>query len=159
RWLAAARGDWNLRQFELAAPHRGSAAIRQAWQTVAGPAWRPVRWGLATLVVVQLVGLNAWAWQQRRQLRDTREAMVQLLRSSHPQVQAILDAPVQMLRETERLRAAAGQPGDADLEPLLQAAASAWPSGQPVQSLRFEPGRLTLGAPGLEPGVIEGLRQ
>lgn len=158
RWLAAARSDWNLRQFELAAPHRGSAAIRQAWQTFSSPAWRPVRWGLAALVSVQLVGLNALAWQQRRQLRDTRESMVQLLRTTHPQVRAVLDAPVQMLRETERLRAAAGQTGEGDLERLLQAAASAWPAGQPVQTLRFEPGKLTLGAPYLDPPTLDSLR-
>ena len=36
-----------------------------------------------------------------------------------------------------------------NLEALLGAAASAWPEGQgPAQTLRFEPGRLTLLAPG-----------
>jgi general secretion pathway protein L len=54
-----------------------------------------------------------------------------------------------MRRETEVLRTAAGRAGDNDLEALLGAAASAWPDGlAPVQTLRFEPGRLTLAAPG-----------
>ena len=54
-----------------------------------------------------------------------------------------------MERETDRLRAAAGQPGEADLESMLAAAASAWPDGQgPVSSLRFEPGKLSVAAVG-----------
>jgi general secretion pathway protein L len=83
--------------------------------------------------------------------------MNELLRSAHPGVRAVLDAPLQMQRETDRLRAAAGQPGQADLEALLAAAAAAWPDGQgPVQTLRFEPGRLTLSAPGwAEPQVTQ----
>ena len=44
----------------------------------------------------------------------------------------MLDAPVQMRRETEALRAAAGKAGDTDLEPMLQAAASAWPPNRPA---------------------------
>jgi general secretion pathway protein L len=61
----------------------------------------------------------------------------------------VLDAPLQMQRETEVLRAAAGRAGDSDLEALLAAAAAAWPETQgPVQTVRFEPGRLTLAAAG-----------
>ena len=72
-----------------------------------------------------------------------------VLRATFPKAQAVLDAPLQMKRETEALRAAAGHAGDSDLEALLGAAASAWPEGQgPAQTLRFEPGRLTLLAPG-----------
>jgi general secretion pathway protein L len=72
-----------------------------------------------------------------------------LLRATFPGVRAVLDAPLQMRRETEALRTAAGRAGDDDLEAFLGAAALAWPDGQgPVQSLRFEPGRLTLAAPG-----------
>jgi general secretion pathway protein L len=54
-----------------------------------------------------------------------------------------------MQRETQALRTLAGKPGDTDLEPMLQAAASAWPADRPpVETLRFEPGRLTLSAAG-----------
>ena len=75
--------------------------------------------------------------------------MTELLLSAHPGVRAVLDAPLQMERETERLRAAAGKPGDGDLESLLAAAAGAWPDGAPpVQGLRFEPGKLSMVAPG-----------
>ena len=54
-----------------------------------------------------------------------------------------------MQRETEVLRAGAGRAGDDDFETLLGAAAAAWPDGAgPAHTLRFEPGRLSLGAPG-----------
>ena len=54
-----------------------------------------------------------------------------------------------MHRETENLRTLAGETGPGDLETLLKAAASAW-GGQPVQTLQYEPGRLTLVGLGLE---------
>ena len=73
--------------------------------------------------------------------------MTELLRSSHPQVRSILDAPVQMQRETELLRAASGRAGAEDFETLLALAAVAWPDGQPpVQQVRFEAGRLMIAA-------------
>jgi general secretion pathway protein L len=160
RLLAAAQGDDNLRQFDLAARHRGSRALSYGLRRLLSPEWRPVRLGLATLVVVQLVGLNAYAWQEGRALAAQRAAMTQLLRDTHPGVRAVLDAPRQMQRETERLRAAAGRPGGADLEMLLAAAAAAWPDGQgPVQTLRFEPGRLVLAAPGWGEPALNQFRQ
>jgi general secretion pathway protein L len=158
RSLAAARSLWNLRQFELAPRHRGVDALRDRWRSFMSPAWRPVRLGAVALVLLQLIGLNVWAFQQRFALSSKREAMVQLLKTAHPQVRAVLDAPVQMQRETEALRAAAGQAGDSDLEALLQAAASAWPQGQPVQNLKFEPGSLTLAVPNWGPEQIDQFR-
>jgi len=149
RALQSVRSLWNLRQFDLAPRRRGTRALRNALRQLRSPAWRPVRFGLATLLVLQLVGLNAWAWHQRQTLAELRLSQERLLRSTFPEVRAVLDAPLQMQRATEMLRAAAGQTGDNDLEALLGAAASAWPEGQgPVQTLRFEPGRLTLAAPG-----------
>jgi general secretion pathway protein L len=136
---------WNLRQFDLAPRHRGASAFKEGWRRFVSPAWRPVHVGLAALLVINLVGLNAWAWQQQRALTERKQAMLALLRSTHPQVRAVLDAPLQMARETERLRAAAGQPGDTDIETLLAVAAAAWPSDEPpTESLQFEPGRLVL---------------
>lgn len=149
RQLQATRSAWNLRQFDLAARHRGTRALRDVARRLLSPEWRWVRYGAAALVALQLVGLNAAAWQQRSQMADKRAAMGALLLAAHPGVRLVYDAPVQMERETDLLRAAAGRPGDNDLEALLGAAAAAWPDGQgPVQTLRFETGRLTLAAPG-----------
>lgn len=159
RALQAARSLWNLRQFELAARHRGTRALRDAWLRWRSPAWRPVRWGLAGLVLLNVLGLNLWAWHQSDAITGKQHAMVSLLRETYPNVRAIIDAPAQMERETESLRAAAGKAGDNDLEVLLQAAASAWPLDRPpVETLRFEPGRLTLAANGWTPEQVAQFR-
>lgn len=159
RALQSARTLWNLRQFELAPRHRGARALRDAWLRFLSPAWRPARWGLAAFVLLNIVGLNLYAWHQRSAMADKQKAMTALLQSSYPQVRSVLDAPSQMQRETETLRALAGKPGDSDLEVLLQAAASAWPPGQaPVETLRFEPGKLVLAAGGWSPQQVEQFR-
>lgn len=156
RALAALAGPWDLRQFELAPHARGSRALREFYRGLMSPRWQPARWGLLALVLVQLLGLNLWAWQQRQQLEARRSAMSATLSSAFPKVRAILDAPVQMRRETELLRAAAGRPGEQDFETLLAAAATAWPPERgPVDALSFEPGRLTISANGWSPAQIQ----
>lgn len=143
--LQAVRSLWNLRQFDLAPTARGSRWLRDSWKRLLSPAWRPVRIGVGVLAVLHLIGINLWALQQRSEIDRRKQAMVTLLKAAHPQVGTIVDAPVQMRRATDNLRAAAGRVGDADLEAALAAATQAWPDGQaPVQSLRFEQGNLTL---------------
>jgi general secretion pathway protein L len=160
RALAAARSPWNLLQFDLAPQRRASLALGQLGKRFMSPAWAPARWGLAALLAAQVVGLNVMAWQQQRALGEQRAGMESLLRSTHPQVRAVLDAPVQMQRETAALRVAAGVPGDDDFEPLLAAAAAAWPDGvAPAAQIRFEPGKLSVSATGWQPAQIEQLRQ
>jgi general secretion pathway protein L len=159
RLLAAAQNGWNLRQFDLATRHRGVTWLREAWLRLRSPQWRPIRWGLAALALVQVVGLNAWAWRQQQDLRQRRDEMLSLLRSAHPQVRAVLDAPVQMRRETELLRAGAGRSGPTDLEPMLRSAAAAWPENLPVQAIRYENQQLSLAAPGLGAPQADALRQ
>ncbi|HET7524753.1 MAG TPA: GspL/Epsl periplasmic domain-containing protein, partial [Burkholderiaceae bacterium] len=90
-------------------------------------------------------GINLWALRQRAEIEARKDAMVALMKASHPQISPIVDAPVQMRRATDTLRTAAGRVGDADLEAALAAAAQAWPVGQaPVQSMQFSAGKLTL---------------
>ncbi len=130
--------------------------MRDGWRSLLGPAWRPARIGLAALLLVQLVGLNLWAAQLRAQVRDKRAEMVAVLQTSFPQVTGILDAPLQMRREVQTLRAQAGIAGPADLEPLMDAAAAAWPVGKPpADTLRFEPGLLSVPAADWRPDEIE----
>jgi general secretion pathway protein L len=118
-----------------------------------------VRFGLAALVGLHILGLNIYAWQQRQALVAKKSAMTELLKSAHPGVRAVLDAPLQMQRETERLRTAAGRPGDSDIEALMGAAASAWPDGMgPAQTLRFENNRLTVTAPGFAEAQLAQFR-
>ncbi len=159
RALQATRSLWNLRQFELARRSKGTRALRDALRGLRSPAWRPARWGLAALVLTQLIGLNLWAWHLQSTLSAKRVAQVTLLQTTFPQVRAVLDAPLQMQREVALLRAAAGQPDELDLEPLLQAAAAAWPSDlAAVDSIRYEPGKLTLAASSWDAERIEQFR-
>lgn len=149
RLLFAARSVWNLRQFELAPHRRGARALRDAAKRFMSPGWRPVRMGLIALAVLQIVGLNAWAWSQRLAVEDKRASQITLMSQVHPQVRSVIDAPLQMERENDQLRTLAGRPGATDLEPMLAAAAAAWPDAQgPVQSFRFQPGQLTLATGG-----------
>ena len=160
RALQATRSVWNLRQFDLAPRHRGTRALRDAWKRLRSPAWRPVRLGVAALAAVQVLGLNLWAWHQRSEIVQRQQAMVELLREAHPQVRAILDAPLQMERETAVLRAAAGRAGEGDLEALLQAAAQAWPDDRgPVDTLRFDGASLGFAAAGWSDAQVDTLRR
>ena len=159
RALVAIDSPWNLRQFELAPRTRGIRALRHFVRGLMHRNWKPVRWGLAGLVAVQLLGLNLLAWQQNQQLKAKRLAMDSTLTTSFPQVRAIRDAPIQMQRETDMLRGIAGRSSDQDLETLLAAAASAWPADRgPVDSLSFEGGKLVLSASGWSDASIQQFR-
>ena len=162
RLLQAGRSLWNLRQFDLARKTRGARAIADWARQLMSPAWRPVRIGLAFLVAAQIVGLNVWAWHQRSAVESRRAAIQALVKKTFPRVG---DADIQrdpaavMLRETQALRTLAGKAGDSDLEPMLQAAAAAWPGERPpVENLRYESGKLTLSAVGWSDAQIEQFR-
>jgi general secretion pathway protein L len=159
RALQASRSLWNLRQFDLSPRHRGALAMRDVRRRFMSGGWRPIRIGLAVLVLLQVAGLNLWAWHQRGEIADRRVQMASLLTATYPHVRSVLDAPAQMQRETDALRAVAGRPGESDLETLLGAAAAAWPEGRPpVDNLRFDNGRLTVSAAGWTPEQIEHFR-
>ena len=159
RALAVVDNAWNLRQFDLAPRARGARALRLVSRALMRKPWQPVRWGLAALLLVQLLGLNLWAWHQNRQLAARREAVTATLTSTFPQVRAILDAPAQMQKQLDLLRVSAGSIGEQDLEALLGAAATAWPTDRPpTDALAFEPGRLTVSAQGWSTPQIEKFR-
>ena len=162
RLLQAGRSLWNLRQFDLARKTRGARAIADWARQLMSPAWRPVRIGLAFLVAAQIIGLNVWAWHQKSAIESRRAAIQALVKKTFPRVG---DADIQrdpaavMLRETQALRTLAGKAGDSDLEPMLQAAAAAWPGERPpVENLRYESGKLTLSAVGWSDAQIEQFR-
>ena len=159
RALAVIDMPWNLRQFELAQRTRGLRTVRQAYRQFMQPHWRPVRIGLAALLAVQVLGLNLLAARQTQQLQASKAALSRTLTDTYPQVRAVRDAPLQMQRETDLLRASAGRPGDQDLEALLAAAATAWPADRgPAEALSFEPGRLVVSATGWSEAQIAQFR-
>ena len=162
RALQAARSLWNLRQFDLARRTRGARALRDTLRQFFSPSWRPVRIGLVALAAAQVAGLNLWAWHQRNAVEAKRSAISSLVKTTFPGVNEFdiaRDANAVIQREATALRTMAGKPADADLEPMLQAAASAWPADRPpVENLRFEPGKLTLAANGWNAAQIEQFR-
>lgn len=158
--LRALQSPWNLRQFDLAEQVQGLRWLRQLGHRFMQRSWRPVRIGLVALLGLQLVGLNALAWQQRQQVAERRQAIEASLRQAFPKVRAIVDAPLQMQRELESLRAESGQTGPQDFEPLLAALGAAWPEDRaPVEALNFEPGQISLPSAGWSEDQIERLRQ
>ena len=162
RSLQAARSLWNLRQFDMVRSNRGTRAFRDSARHFFSPAWRTARYGLAALALANLVGLNVWAWHQRDAIAAKQATIQNLVKVAYPGVRENdiqRDAAAVMQRESQALRALAGKPGDTDLEPMLQAAASAWPTDRPpVESLRYEPGKLTLSAAGWSATQIEQFR-
>lgn len=157
--LQAARSLWNVLQFELAPRSKGAHAVSDQLRRFLSPEWRPVRVGLMALVAVQIVGLNLWAWHQQHTLKQRQAERVQLLQQAHPQVRVVLDAPVQMARETDALRAQAGEAGANDLETLMAVVATAWPAEKPSSALRYDGQSLTVAPPaGWGPSEMEQFR-
>ena len=154
RALDAARGDWDLAQFDLASTGR-TRALRKLGSAASAllyaPQWRAARWGAALLVVAHLVGLNAWAWQERQALAAKQAAVRNALTQTFPKVQVVVDAPVQMERELAQLRQAAGSVSARDLEPLLAAAGGALPPGRLPTGIEYTPGELRLRGVALAP--------
>ena len=126
--LRCAQSSWNLAQFDLrlSSSARRGQRWRQVWRNLrSAPAWRTARWGLGALVAVQLVGINAAAWQERRLLAHKQAAVQQTLKQAFPNVGLVLDAPMQMQRELTHLQQAGGQLAMHDLEAMLSALALA----------------------------------
>lgn len=147
--LRVAQSDWNLAQFDLSLSSgaRRGQRLRQALrQFRTAPVLRPARWGLAALLVAQLLGLNVAAWQERSSLDAKRQAVRQTLQQTFPNVTLVLDAPLQMQRELAQLQQAGGQLSGRDLEAMLSALGSSGP-GTAAQRLVYSPGELRLQAP------------
>ena len=162
RLLQAGRSLWNLRQFDLARRTRGARAIGDWLRQAMSPAWRPVRIGVAACCAAQIVGLNVWAWHEKGAVEARRAAIQALVKKTFPRVG---DADVQRDAGGGHAARDAGaaharrQGRRCDLEPMLQAAAAAWPGERPpVENLRFEPGKLTLAANGWSDAQIEQFR-
>ena len=132
RAVVAAQSDWDLAQGEWAqgTSQRFLRLAQHVWQTLFhAPAWRSVRIGLATLLALQVLGLNAMAWREQRALDLHKAQLSQILTATFPSVRLVIDAPLQMQREVDTLQHGAGRITSTDFEPMLAAAASALPEG------------------------------
>ena len=142
--LRSAQGPWDLAQFDFS---QSAQARRGHWLRDTGrallhaPAWRPARWGLVALLLLQVAALNVTAWRSQQALKDKQAQIRQTLTQTFPQVTLVLDAPVQMRRALADLRQVSGEASPRDLEALLQALAVASPLWD---TLDFGPGQVTL---------------
>jgi general secretion pathway protein L len=160
RWLQAAGNGWNLAQGEWAQHSglRGWRWIQFAWRSVRfDEAWQASRRGLALLLLVNLLGLNLWAWQVQAQVNAQRDSLNALLMNTFPQVKVVIDAPIQMRREVEALQKNSALPRDADMDVMLQVLSAPWPSGAVPTQIDYQGGTLSLG--GLKADALDALRQ
>lgn len=151
--LNAARTTWNLAQFGLLKTRRG-----RLWQFLfsrlryflTAPTWRLTRLGLCALLLLNLVGLNAWAWQERAQLNQQRGAIAAILKTTFPQT-VVVDAPLQMAKEVALLQQASGALASSDLEAMLNTLGAALPTTAKLEALEFSPGELRFKGVTLDP--------
>ena len=140
RWVKSSQSDWDLAQGEWA---QGPMQLIQrqamiAWRTLFyAPSWKPVRWGVLTLVALQVLGLNALAWREQSALSAQQASLKTILQTTFPAVSLVIDAPLQMQREVDALQQKSGAASSTDFEPMLAALASVLPAGQTPQQIHF----------------------
>jgi general secretion pathway protein L len=140
RWVKSSQSSWDLAQGEWAQgrAQRTQRQLLAAWQTLLhAPAYLAVRWGILVLVAVQVLGLNALAWQESRALNAQQASLHNILKTTFPSVTFVIDAPLQMQREVDALRQKSGAASSTDLEPLLAALAGVLPAGQTPQQIHY----------------------
>ena len=147
RLLQASRCEWDLAQFDLSIS--GGSRLARRWQEQArqllfASTWRPVRWGLVSLALVQLIGINAWAWKLDSVVRDKQQRVNTLLTQTFAGVRTVVDAPLQMQREVALLRQKSGGVTADDLEAMLAALGAAMPAGAAPVAIDFAPGELVV---------------
>ena len=156
RFLLAAQSSWNLAQGEFS-PSQGSRLAKRwqaGWQQFArAPVWRPVRWGLGLLVLVQLAALNGMAWKQQQIIAQRRAAAQAVLVQTFPDVQVVVDAPVQMRRSVDALALARGVVAGPDLGQVMTALAAQAPAVQ-VRAVDVRDGTLRLQTDGALPATL-----
>lgn len=160
---AAQAQRWNLAQGSLSLHKPWSLRLQQGLARLwSAPAWRPARWMAASLLLVQLLGLNAAAWQARRQEAALKSAIHATLTRSFPQIQVVVDAPVQMQRAVAALQQASGAPSLQDMDVMLQVLHQNMPSAlsnQAPAAINFEAGSLRLGGLALNDEQSQTLAQ
>ncbi len=125
--LYSATSIWELAQFELSlsGDSQGMKNMLRQWQAFwQSNAWRPARWGLVAFLCVNIVGLNAWAWQQQASLAKKRAQLGAILTQSFPSVKTVVDPGLQMSREMVSLRQSTGASNMHNFESMLSAFAS-----------------------------------
>ncbi len=150
RLLQSAQTPWDLAQFELrhASRNRARAKVVQwARHLLLAPQWRPARVALVALLLVNLVGLNAWALREQAALQAKRQAVRAVLTDTFPKIPVVVDAPLQMAREVAALQRASGAASGADMEAILASLSEVLPATQTLTTLDYGAQELRAKAP------------
>lgn len=154
RSLQAAQTTWDLAQFEFMNSgrsrflKRGTAALQRFLNA---PAWRAARFSLVALLAVNLLGLNAWAWKERTQVKTQRQAVQAVLTDTFPSVRVVVDAPLQMAREVAALQQSSGDMTGRDLETILNVFSAVAPANTAATAIEFRAGELRMRGLSLSP--------
>lgn len=147
RAIAAAQSGWDLAQFDLLRT-RGTRRRKQVSQVandlLKSPRWKPARWAVLALVVVNLVGLQVWAWKEEAALAAKRASLREILTTTFPDVRVVVDAPVQMARALADLQRQSGTAASGDLETMLGQFQALAPDLATSTAIEFVAGELRL---------------
>jgi general secretion pathway protein L len=161
RLAEATRTDWDLAQFDMARRNPWLAQLLvgagHLWHA---PQWRAARWAALAVVLVQVLGLNAFARHAQSQLAQQRAAIGNTLTATFPDVTVVVDAPLQMARAVGALRQTSGSSSERDLETLLAvygAFAAKAPANSAPTAIDFAAGELRLTGTGLVPEQVAAL--
>lgn len=147
RAIAAAQSGWDLAQFDLLRT-RGTRRRKQVSQVandlLKSPRWKPARWAVVALVVVNLVGLQVWAWKEEAALAAKRASLREILTTTFPDVRVVVDAPVQMARALADLQRQSGTAASGDLETMLGQFQALAPDLATSTAIEFVAGELRL---------------
>lgn len=160
RSLQASQSAWDLAQFELV--NSSGARTRKRWSEALGSLWRAPRWraarvALLALLLVNLAGLNAWAWKEQARVNAQRTAIREVLTGTFPQVRVVVDAPIQMAREVAALEQASGVASGRDLETMLGAFGAVAPAGSAPIAIEFVASELRLNGLKMAPEAVSAL--
>lgn len=154
RLLLAAQTSWDLAQFELvnASRDRARAQVTQLGQSLLrAPQWRAARLALVALLLVNLVGLNAWALREQAALQAKRQAVRAVLTGTFPKIPVVVDAPLQMAREVAALQRASGAASTTDMEAMLAALGAQLPVTQTLTAIDYGSQELRAKVPAVAP--------
>lgn len=136
----AATGEWaQSRSLRLA------RSVQRNFNTlVYDPRWSKARVGAASLIAVNLIALNAWAWIQSAQLRSREAEFTALLKETFPSIGLVVQPSLQMQREMTKIKHSRGQSANGDLETMLAVIAPHLPSTFKAVSLNYSVNELRL---------------
>jgi len=160
RAVLSAQSDWDLAQFDLLRT-RGTRLRKRLSSlgsaVLQSPQWRPARWALVALLLVNLVGLQMWAWREQAALTAKRTAMRDILTTTFPDVRLVVDAPLQMARSLADLQRQSGSTSSGDLEPMLGIFQTVAPELAAPTALEFAAGELRLKVADTSAAALSGL--